>query len=82
LARSNTRPDRLQAIRVRIVNARVDPAVVAVVKVLHDRKLVSCEHVLEMLRDISDEHPELRFRDFVIALHIAVLGNQPGGTIQ
>jgi hypothetical protein len=35
-----------------------------------------------MLRDISDEHPELRFCDFVIALHIAVLGNQPGGTIQ
>jgi hypothetical protein len=64
------------------MTARVDPPVVAVVKVLHDRKLVPCEHVLEMPRDISDEYPELRFRDFVLALHIAVLGNQPGSTIQ
>jgi hypothetical protein len=64
------------------MSARVPPEVVAVVKVLHDRKLVPCEHVLEMLRDISDEHPELCFRHFVLALHIAVLGNQPAGTIQ
>jgi hypothetical protein len=64
------------------MSARVPPQVIAVVKVLRDRRLVPCEHVLEMLRGISDEHPELCFRDFVLALHIAVLGNQPAGTIQ
>lgn len=64
------------------MTARVDPAIIAVVKVLHDRKLVPCEHVLEMLRDIGDEHPKLQFRDFVLALHIAALGNQPVGVIQ
>jgi hypothetical protein len=58
------------------MTARIDPKVISVVRAIHDRKLIPCEHVIEILQDIDNTHPALSFSDFVKAIRLALLGSR------
>ena len=71
-ARTNSRPARLN-------RGRRDPTVFAIAKALHDRRLIPCPHVVELLQRIHRDHPALSFSDFLTAIHLAYLHDRPGG---
>lgn len=57
----------------------VKSEVVAVAKILHDRRLIPIADVVDLLHAIDRKLPDLSFADFVVAVHVAYLQHEPGG---
>jgi hypothetical protein len=54
-------------------------AIITIVEMLQNQRLVPFPDVIDLLHNIDRELPDLRFADFVHAIHLAYLAHEPEG---